>query len=478
MPKFICRLLAAAGALMVILGACISDDATPTSIAALATVEVTWPTLTNTAVPPTPILTETEVAVPIIPSHTPKPTRTPWPTPTPTITPIPSPVWASDIAVLIEVEDREVVWSPTANEFLSSTCLPETDGEEPSITLERITAPDFVPYLLVEFDSFCNLFLDKIWSSDGEKIFYSGPLSNSENDYLGSDYSEVWKTTRDGLDAFSLRPGALVQWLNFLGWQNDQTIAYSGYSGGGHNLAVMLDVNTGEALAVGTIHGSFYQPSRNYVPGYDGIDLWGWVSAVVLSTDINDFGNNTLSDPNIHYLSLGQEQYQYTFNSHFEDWLPGTSQMLALTWEEGVSLWGDALYKHGSEAQLQLWDVANGNVLPLAEGGVHGRFSPNGQTLSYLTVGSLDSEEMLVDEEGRPFLYRQLMDMNQNQVSLSLPSSAEVNPNEGLIKDYDSFSPNSQLFAFFTPGRVIVGDNGYPIDVEIESVNKEVMSFL
>lgn len=95
-------------------------------------------------------------------------------------------------------------------------------------------------------------------------------------------------------------------------------------------------------------------------------------------------------------------------NSRFEDWLPGTNQMLVVTWpaEEYLFLienYEDLVFPT-VETKLQLWDVDEQTLTPLVDEAIFGRFSPDGRFLAYQTILPIPQLHIM-DFESRQVLH-------------------------------------------------------------------------
>jgi hypothetical protein len=154
--------------------------------------------------------------------------------------------------------------------------------------------------------------------------------------------------------------------------------------------------------------------------------------------------------------------------SFFDGWWGSTNQILVF--------WGyfsEELKLQGTH--LLLWNVDTDAIRLLAPNGIGGKFSPDGQTLAYLTFGpaQLDANakpvEYMPDRAQQPYL--QLMTMSSGQVVVSLPavSSEDWNDSTGTHQHLQvEFSPDSRYLAFLTPGVVRTDDQGRPVSVAEE----------
>jgi hypothetical protein len=280
-------------------------------------------------------------------------------------------MWTDGIEIIKEINTFQVNWSPITNEFTFHTCGEiGSNDRDPSGSVIRATAPDFASVNLTAPNVICRMFMDMIWSLDGQYIIFTGPLSedNPDNVYY-EDVADVWLTDRNGNNLGPVLPRASAKWMGFYGWINNNTIVYGGWAGGGHTYDVELNVFTGEVLASGSIHGGFGPPNGHYVPGTDGMDYWSSASAIVLDYQTTtEYGHLLESGPHIRWLGYTFDEEKggsREFNSHFEDWRPDSTQMLVLTWDGNISLYNYLSQEQKPETQLQLWDVATNTTTRL-----------------------------------------------------------------------------------------------------------------
>lgn len=410
---------------------------------------------TQSSVPP-----HTEAAPTMVlasPTHTEEPTAVS--VPTATAVPFPSPsaplVWA-ETAKPIVLSNYSAQWSPTANELLLDTC-PDMVAHKSAVY--RAGAPDFEPVLLNEADVECSaVSRGATWTPDGQSIIFSGrELQDS-----GPDITSVWLIGRDGSNPHPVRPDENTGlYVEFLGWMGESTLAYESYAGGGHRILRVLDVFTEARKAYVLMQGVFHDPTTDYVAG----TYWApnpVPVAVSLSPDYENAAHFVLGGAEyVRFTPLNTTRDEWFNNAEFEGWRGGTSQMLI----QSVNHWvEDDFYRRVT--RLKQWEVEADNTVVVAEGGVDGQFSPDGDMLTYLTLGPpwLDSEDKPLVDNYQPIpldgtQYLNLLDMSAQVVTYSVPILEHQTllgyrdrPDDILYELQVSFSPNSQYLTYFSPG--------------------------
>ncbi len=108
--------------------------------------------------------------------------------------------------------------------------------------------------------------------------------------------------------------------LTFLGWMDNQTVAYSGYTGGGSHKVTILDIFTREYVTWYEVLGSIHNPNFKYIPVSTHYPIFTTIplSKTNLSKEEGNFFN-ALDIENYPTLNL-QPDTRYSIN--FEDWLP------------------------------------------------------------------------------------------------------------------------------------------------------------
>lgn len=414
-------------------------DPTPTPIQPVSavTVAVERPTATFTPTP-SPAPTTTPTATPtatVTETAVPSPTSTPSPTTTPVFEG--TPIWSSELMMIQNLAGKYLVWSPTANTFVLTRCLSASDYDGDLDSTNGIflaTSPNFTLFDFTPNSVFCEydtLGKDAIWTPDGQHILFSGPIGEGTPEPSLEDWGQLWVADRNG---YNIHPVSNAQtiWPNYLGWLENNGLVYTGSASGGYYVVTIYDVASQEKKGGGTISGSIYRPGQNYV----GVTTSDTSSAgVVAQTVIDPSGEGWLDGPYVRYLSFDRSTATVLFFSRFEDWLPGTDQMLVLT-SEDTPFGRLDLFHDKAVTQLQLWDVDTNELVLLVEGAVDGRFSPNGRYLAYLTPSS-------------DFPDLHILDRETNQVVLSSPL---FNNDRGV---YFSFSPDSHSIVYLTPNETI-----------------------
>lgn len=332
-----------------------------------------------------------------------------------------------------------------------------------------MSAPNFAPFDLTRPNQICSGYNTLSWSPNGQRIAFGSRYQDDEEG-LYFDISELWIMDRDGRNIHPIdQDGA--KFLGIPGWMDNQTVVYTGWSGGGHVYVGARNISSGESVTWGFIHGGFFEPTADYIPAYDGMDYWSAVSAAVVSKEAIERDRGIEGGPFMRWLGLTMPEngmWERPFNSHFVDWLPGTNRMLVLTWLRKASINGVDFSENGSAIQLALWNVDTDELVTLVPGGIHGHFAPDGRTLAFVTAGppGLDSEGKPVSapQEDRDRYYINLLDMTTGRVILSLPSMTLINA-YNLPNGYDTFSPDGSYFTFFTTSPLQSGTDGRPTSV-------------
>jgi hypothetical protein len=132
----------------------------------------------------------------------------------------------------------------------------------------------------------------------------------------------------------------------------------------------------------------------------------------------------------------------------FLDWLPGTNRMLAAAFGA----------RDGKPAaRLLSWNLDTDQVTTVMPGGVHGQYSPDGSLLVWVTHAPAHAylahspvELDAVDPTEQPYL--QIMNLNNQQVLLSLPVHTRPDPDlDGFYHPLFSFSPTGRRIHLIAP---------------------------
>ena len=421
-------------------------------------------------------VTETRGVVSVTGTETPLPTQTESPTPTITLTPtetpppfptpLPTLVWADWVGIPIRLDNDFWEWSPTANELAFYEC-----PENGMLTLKVASAPSFIASDISPEEKVCDSAgYMMLWHPSGKQIVFSMPKM-AEN-------GEGWIIDRDGSNARPLdAQGRSFRWLDFVGWMDETTLVEWAYSGGGHIFIGVLDISTGEFISSVTFHGKEYRPTSSYIPGAY-LDFGTYYSLFVI-TKIND--KNAIP----FTLLIQDHEFVQAFpgfgltsdeliQTLFEDWLPGTNQMLVY-WASDTDYFDEVV----ETTKLLLWNVDTDQVELVAPNGMGGTFSPNGKWLAYVTYGAqqLDAELKPIEDEARlqnPELgtYLQLMDTQNRQVILSLPAFAQRDEQDALFSHFKpvaEFSSNGRYLAFITSGELQINEVDWPIGIDPDS---------
>lgn len=376
----------------------------------LATAVLAACTVTNDPTPQAP-LAEVATATPS-PSSTPTATmslvETAMPTSTPTATYLPSPtplpplVWSEGINFVAQVEGfngSTVTWSPTRSEFIATTCW----NFDLEAAIFHFIGPSFEQIDITPLGFSCELPDDVAWTFDGEKILHSDTFPEDHPNHPSNynyDNSAIWIMNRDGSEYQPVNfDEAYGRYLVFSDWLDSETLVYKYYCGGGYDCVVKLNVKTGQRLSTTVVHiGDGFQAGKDYVATNNGMNFDSNTTAVSIMDKVIH------SEPSLeeakYMICLSMNCFGHPLpcilspcieeNSRFEDSLPGTNQMLVVTWpaEEFLLLPGNFDDRINPEVntQLQLWDVDGQKLTPLVDDAIFGRFSPDGRFLAYQTL--------------------------------------------------------------------------------------------
>lgn len=387
------------------------------------TVAVTRPLATATLPPtitptrtttPFPTVTEIQV-IKDVPS-----TARPSPTPSPSATILARfvPTWAATVNEAALVNTNHVFWSPTSNQFIFSNCSSEEHAAKGFIF--AAISPQFQPVDITSIDLVCGFSMDVLWHPEGH--FFLISTTPNREDYIIQDINSTWKISQDGKNVNEFEPGGYLP--NLVGWLNSNLFVQQQYSAGGHWHISITNSETGDTIATGMVHASTIEDlTPNFVITNDGMQVEGPYSAAGLSTEIvNPDGEAYLAGPYIKYLSQDYP-FDFLFNSRFVDTLPGTNQILVVTWEAGEYL-TDTVH---TKTDLQLWNLDKDELSMLIPGGLDGQYSPDGNYLAYITYGT-DSPPL------------NLLDLSTSKILLTQPYEWPF-----------AFSPNGRTLTFYSP---------------------------
>lgn len=382
-----------------VLAACTTiNDPTPQApLAEVVTVSVERPSATATP-PPSITPTATILLETAISTSTPTPTPTYLPSPTP----LPPLVWSEGLNIAAHVEGfsgSTVNWSPNRNEFVATTCWNLGMGAE----IFRFADPTFEQIDITPLGFSCEPIDDIVWTPDGEKILHTDTFPEDHPNHPGNygyDNSAIWIMNRDGSEYQPINfDEAYGRYLVFSDWLDSETLVYKYYCGGGYDCVVTLKVETGQRLSTTVVHiGDGFQAGKEYVATNNGMNFDSNTTAVSIMDKVIH------SEPSLeevkYTICLSTNCFGHPLpcilspcideNSRFEDWLPGTNQMLVVTWpaEEFLLLPGifDDRINPEVITQLQLWDIDAEELTLIVENAIFGRFSPDGRFLAYQTL--------------------------------------------------------------------------------------------
>jgi hypothetical protein len=285
---------------------------------------------------------------------------------------------------------------------------------------------------------------------------------------MGSTLSSVedYLMEKEGSHPHAVNPDENTpsRWITFLGWMGSSRLVYTIPAGLGANEARIVDVSSEETLAEVLILGRFDRLNSQYLAATYA-NPYTFVIAISPSPD---FGNAPLDSFVIESadyvranpsISTSPEE-EWFDGSLFIDWRGDTSQMLEQFIEHSFE---DENYSR--IARLVLWDVEADSASIVAEGGVDGQFSPDGDVLAFLTFGPpwLNADGTPIERHYAPIpldqpTYLNLLDMRSRIVEYSVPAVDEMiqagtenDPADRLYKLLISFSPDGRYLAYFAP---------------------------
>ncbi len=370
----------------------------------------------------------------------------------PTSTPLPPLVWIKGVSDVIELGDYQEYWSPTKNEILLVICKGiETDRE--ADLLFWAEAPYFELIQITPDTFFCGSSRQPVvWTPDGKQIAFNGlsfEIGEEPSEYASyfPDSSELWLMSSSGDNPHHISPNfgdSPNRNLTFVGWMGDQTVAYSGYTGGGSYQVTILDISTGEYVTWYEVTGRMHKPNAKYVPvslHYPELITKALPKTNLAIDKMNYF--NALDIKKYPKLDLPLGRYSI----EFEGWLPSTNKMLLRV----------SVFENGDENlptyKLILWDVDTNEVVTQVDS-FGGRFSSDGSLLAYLTFNKSHSypnknEPIPLKMYAELPRYLHILDVEtkQNIFSSSIVSNYGTNFSDQSFGV--TFSPNSHYVSFF-----------------------------
>ncbi|MCP5097989.1 MAG: hypothetical protein GY943_20770 [Chloroflexi bacterium] len=347
-------------------------------------------------------------------------------------------------------------WSPNSNEFVIYCPITSSESFASDNSIALFSAPAFESVDITPQSLHCPLHKGAaplIWGLDGQQI-----VLNIDSGSV--DYSFIGLLSKDGIKIQNTGiPGRI---FDFDGWIDNQTIVYNNYLGSGVWNINVYNIELDKILASSRVHANrLLKFNEKYVVTSSGIDNSVNHSAAVIK--ITPAGVDTIPPTeHIHYLSFEQEndQLEPKFNSMPVDWLSDSNELLVLTWKSSIPLWDIDMLHDTSVTDLQLWNVETDMLTMLVPGAVTGRFSPDGQFLTFLTPGN-----------PAPFL--QLLNRIDGSVIFAVETLA-VDINYAPRSINASFSSDSRYLTFFTPGNLEIDENNLPVTVNFDPDNPQL----
>lgn len=458
------------------------------------TMEVLLPTITAT---PNPTASAAPTKTPV-PTHPPaKATRKPTVTPAPKNTnDTPADdgafTWAKGLEIHLSKERfTGWEWSPVRDEIVGFLPIQDYRKEKDRVLL-RYAAPDFQareiraaapasPGPNVSPGDPCAS-SNMIWSVDGQRIFFSGPVVNPTVRRM--EPCSLWVVEHDGSNPRLYHPEQTGRWLTPLGWVGDHTLVLAGYREG----VRLFDLLTGKVVSWAYSHAyGIYLFTRDYFVDAYGDSLVHDMYALAPRDEPIYMVQRDEFDA-MRYARKPPQDYQHDCPGHnlLYDALPSTNTVLGYCFSEGFDD-RDPKNAHLVAAhKLLLWDIDQNILITLVPYGFWGKFSPNGRVLAYLTSGQafLDTNGKPVDPERAnlevPYTielqntFLQLLDLHTGAVSLSVPVvSLWDKESESFIHAGVNFSPDGRYLSFLTDREVAMDDQGWPRMVQSPSEASE-----
>ena len=377
-------------------------------------------------------------------------------------------------------------WSPANDEIVFVADQPSDSHD---VILVRAAAPDFQPQEIravspTPYGIEPCIYPGLLWSEDGHRLFFSGPQEHPS----GMAPCSIWMVERDGSSPRRYYPEQKGRSFSPGTWLNDHTMTISGYREGTH----VFDMLKG--ITVNWIMPRYYGISfniRDYLVGTKGDVLFNMYAVgsrddpynAVMRDSENNMRYALTPPPDSMYDWTGSSVNGYTIAY---DSIPGTNQVLGYWFQDVVHSEGEKILKIFRVQKLVLWDIDQNTLSTIVPYGLWGRFSPNGNTLAYLTNGPapLDTENRPVDpnslEGYDPYsldekgTYLQLFDRDTGSIFLSIPVASQYD-----FADYDylhvgaNFSADGRFLSFITDRKITFDDQGWPEMSQPASTSEE-----
>lgn len=421
------------------------------------------------------------------------------PTQTVTITASPKPIKEQAIPTSTAVSDGDVtwavqenlkmvdglfdfgLWSPTRNEIVFTSAHLE------DITLTRFTAPDFQPQEIRIPFSNPNFSIDNcgcsdiLWSQDGQKIYFGGPVSDSVQAYM--EDCSLWVLGHDSLNPSRVNRELHGRSLELGGWLDPHTIYTASYRGG----IQLIDLPTGKIINRAYTRESgnsffakdFFVSTNNYYSGppFTMFAFGRHAGPIDLTTSVDLIGLQYTRLPPVPEIA----------NTFLTDVIPNTNKALGYWYQEVDDTTASGELKISYIHKLVLWDIDANTVTTLVPYALYGRFNPDLHSLAYLTNGpaKLDSTHHPIevtsgnarDLRGGFGLdiedpYLQLLDLGAQTVFLSVPVQAlsdDISPDFYHVAM--EFSLDGRYLAFVSDRKLDLDETGWPRMIQTAQAN-------
>jgi hypothetical protein len=389
--------------------------------------------------------------------------------------------WAQGIntKLMDGVYDFDGFWSPTRNEIVYHQVEDSQDT-----VLVRFAAPDFKPKeIRIPFSSpdktfgACR-FTNFIWSPDGQKIFFGGPVAHPSQ--YDMEKCSLWMVEHDGSSPRRYLPELSGRSLSF-GWLNDRTMVTDAYRGG----MQAFDLLTGKTLnrvnfqEKGSIlYTQDYLVSTDYSENIHPTTVFAFGrrdKPIDLTISADELGLRYAHLPPINNYRADFTDVTTILNGV----IPGTDKVLAYWFGEKMDLTDPNKPGIIDVNKLVVWDIDGNTIMTLIPFGIYGQISPDQHTLAYLTYGPPGLDAMnkpisVINRYADAGIYLQLYNLNTHTVFMSIPGIAlpDENPLMGPAS-YDpglNFSPDGHYLALLSDREIEFDQKGWPGKVQSKPV--------
>lgn len=449
------------------LAGCIDMSPTPIPIAVVDTITPTnilKSTATTTRLPLTDATIATSVSsgtlqgtrIPTV-TTTQQPTLIASPTimPTHTVTPTPLPdvVWGQNIQPIALLDSKDVVWSPIENRIVLDKCSSRPTAQynyiektEPFIkpVVDIAYEPLFQPLNVETPAIHCPANPKIIWEPDGKRFGFSGVPDDVSYLPTYGDGAFVHLINKNGADFRN--SGLSLDFDNFYGWMGNNRVVSSNYSGGGHAVVRIDDVDKMENLAWGWSYavGVPYVTSNYAVISFSLPDLNHEIGLFSpLQLEAIDEEKGRAQTPYTKFFATKDENEKIEFGSLLQNVFEQSEQLLILTWNNSQLLYADGvnILNDDSIFDLRVWDLKTDQRKILEPNAIYGRVSPDEQILLFLQPSPVHPE-------------LKLKHMSSEEIFFTQPIYVEVI--HDFAEPLTTFSPDGRFVTFFDLNQSLV----------------------